>query len=54
MIRDLTTRHQGRANEGFADGHVEPIDPAVFDNPGHASVGTPAWGHYIDLGTTDW
>ena len=26
----LSTRHNGRANQGFADGHVELFDPTVF------------------------
>jgi prepilin-type N-terminal cleavage/methylation domain-containing protein/prepilin-type processing-associated H-X9-DG protein len=54
IIFDLTSRHQGEANEGFADGHVERIDPAVFDNPGQASVSSHAYGHYIDLGVSDY
>jgi prepilin-type N-terminal cleavage/methylation domain-containing protein/prepilin-type processing-associated H-X9-DG protein len=54
MILDLTTRHQGQCNEGFADGHVERIDPKLFDNPmGGSSVATPAWRYYIDIAAKD-
>jgi prepilin-type processing-associated H-X9-DG protein/prepilin-type N-terminal cleavage/methylation domain-containing protein len=30
VIPLLTRRHMGKANEGFADGHVELIDPDIF------------------------
>jgi hypothetical protein len=49
----LTTRHGGYANEGFADQHVELIDPKIFFNPtamgGSGFVYTDAYAHYTDL-----
>jgi len=51
----LTTRHQGMANEGFADGHVEALDPQIFENGavtnswGNMTTSTPAFNHYFDL-----
>jgi prepilin-type N-terminal cleavage/methylation domain-containing protein len=49
----LTTRHGGNANEGFADQHVELINPKVFFNPtamgGSGFVYTDAYAHYTDL-----
>ncbi len=45
----LTKRHMGKANEGFADGHVELMDPNIFKG---ASVDTPnvdAWHLYINV-----
>ena len=52
----LTTRHQGLANEGFADGHVESLDSKVFlqgavrtDGQWLVTTSTPAFNHYFDL-----
>jgi len=49
----LTTRHGGDANAGFADQHVELIDPKVFYNPlatgGRGTVYTDAYAHYYDV-----
>jgi hypothetical protein len=52
MYMVLTIRHGGNANEGFADQHVERVDPRVFDDPlatgGHGAVYTDTFAHYID------
>ena len=49
----LTNRHNRLGNQGFADGHVELLDPKVFDNPNESAryefVLTDAWSHYVDL-----
>lgn len=53
----LSKRHQGHANEGFADGHVEAIDPDIFGQGSVWAYGqtssTPAYNHYFDL-FADW
>jgi hypothetical protein len=37
----------------MSDGHVETIDPGIFDNPqssfGNASIFTPNYGKYVVL-----
>jgi prepilin-type N-terminal cleavage/methylation domain-containing protein/prepilin-type processing-associated H-X9-DG protein len=48
IIGTLTRRHGGKANEAFADGHVELIDPDVFSST-KGSITTPAVDHYYDL-----
>lgn len=49
----LTSRHSGLGNQCFADGHVELLDPKVFDNPKESArysfVMTDAWAHYVDF-----
>jgi prepilin-type processing-associated H-X9-DG protein len=30
-VFDLSTRHHGRGNQGFADGHVGPVGPLLAD-----------------------
>ena len=52
----LTTRHQGLANEGFADGHVESLNGKAFldgavrtDGQWLVTTSTPAFNHYFDL-----
>jgi prepilin-type processing-associated H-X9-DG protein len=49
----LTRRHSGLGNHCFADGHVELLDPEVFDNPSESARGafvvTEAWSHYVDF-----
>ena len=48
IIGTLTRRHGGKANEAFADGHVELIDPDVFSSP-KGAIQTPAIDRYYDL-----
>ena len=55
VVLDLTRRHSGLANEGFADGHVESMDRRVFSNPAYlvgvgGSMYTDMFAHYMDLG----
>jgi prepilin-type N-terminal cleavage/methylation domain-containing protein len=49
----LSARHSGACNEGFADQHVERIDPKLFDNPlataGRGTIYTNSYAHYFDL-----
>ena len=49
----LTNRHNGLGNQCFADGHVESMNPKVFDNPSESARGgfvlTDAWAHYVDF-----
>jgi hypothetical protein len=49
----LSARHGGACNEGFADQHVERMEPKVFDNPlatgGRGTIYTDAYAHYFDL-----
>ena len=49
----LTRRHSGLGNQCFADGHVELLDPKVFDNPSESArysfMLTDAWSHYVDF-----
>ena len=49
----LTKRHIGLGNHCFADGHVESLEPKVFDNPSESArygfVLTDAWAHYVDF-----
>lgn len=53
----LAKRHHRYANEGFADGHVEAIDPISFGEgsvvPYGRTSSTPAYNHYFDL-FADW
>ena len=46
-----TDRHNGRANFGFADGHVESLLPTDFgyDRTGKNVVDTVALAKYFDL-----
>ena len=47
----LTIRHSRAGNQGFADSHVERMDPHVFDihvEPGFTTVG-PAYGYCVNL-----
>jgi prepilin-type processing-associated H-X9-DG protein/prepilin-type N-terminal cleavage/methylation domain-containing protein len=48
VIGILTTRHSGLANVGFFDGHVEAINPTVFNNS-IGSIVTDSYNHYYDL-----
>ena len=47
----MARRHSGQGNHCFADGHVELLDPQIF-NGGESSrygfVVTDAWLHYVD------
>ena len=52
VIVFLTRRHSGMCNECFFDGHVERLDPSVFNNPATAHgeyVETPNYEHYFDI-----
>jgi prepilin-type N-terminal cleavage/methylation domain-containing protein/prepilin-type processing-associated H-X9-DG protein len=45
----LTRRHMGKANEGFADGHVELVDPDIFNGSGNDTLTVDAWWTYINV-----
>jgi prepilin-type processing-associated H-X9-DG protein len=45
---DLTRRHQGMANEGFADGHVGTMLPTDFPDL-LTAPGKAAYGKYVVL-----
>ena len=52
----LSTRHNGRANEGFADGHVEVFDPSVFAGKVSGANGlwdNPAYRRFHALGISE-
>jgi prepilin-type N-terminal cleavage/methylation domain-containing protein/prepilin-type processing-associated H-X9-DG protein len=51
----LSARHSGYCNEGFFDGHVERIDPKIFNGSSDSTGVGPsnAWDtHYIDIFTS--
>jgi prepilin-type processing-associated H-X9-DG protein len=51
----LTARDSGYCNEGFFDGHVELIDPKIFNGTNDSTqlgLGGPWNTHYIDLFTS--
>lgn len=48
----LTTRHNGLANEGFADGHVGRLGNADFP-PATSAPGREAYGKYVVLSSDD-
>jgi prepilin-type N-terminal cleavage/methylation domain-containing protein/prepilin-type processing-associated H-X9-DG protein len=45
----LTRRHSGKANEGFADGHVERVDPNMFMGSDPDVRTVDAWHHYVNV-----
>jgi prepilin-type processing-associated H-X9-DG protein/prepilin-type N-terminal cleavage/methylation domain-containing protein len=48
----LATRHSGMANVAFFDGHVDRIEPGIFNGTvanGGMSVFNPAYGYYMDI-----
>ena len=49
----LTSRHNGMANEGFADGHVGLLGNADFP-PMLSPPGQLAYGKYVVLSSDDW
>jgi prepilin-type N-terminal cleavage/methylation domain-containing protein/prepilin-type processing-associated H-X9-DG protein len=49
IIVFLTCRHMGKANEGFADGHVELIDPNVFNGTSPDMLQVEGWHVYVDV-----
>ena len=51
-VYQLTIRHQGKANEGFADGHVGMLAPDDFPDLSTAA-GFDAYGRYVVLSSDD-
>lgn len=52
IIPLMTTRHSGRANAAFLDGHVELMDPNTFsgtNTPSFVSIYNDAYHHYIQF-----
>ena len=49
IILYLTRRHMKKANEGFADGHVELIDPSIFNGNTPDMFQVEAWHIYVDV-----
>jgi prepilin-type processing-associated H-X9-DG protein len=45
----LTRRHLGKANEGFADGHVELIDPDIFKGTAPIPSTVDAFHIYVNV-----
>jgi prepilin-type processing-associated H-X9-DG protein len=39
----------GKANEGFADGHVELIDPNIFNGDSPDMLKVEAWHVHVDV-----
>jgi prepilin-type processing-associated H-X9-DG protein len=39
----------GKANEGFADGHVELIDPTIFAGAVADVLSVDAWHVYVNV-----
>ncbi|HZL38583.1 MAG TPA: type II secretion system protein [Tepidisphaeraceae bacterium] len=51
-ISMLTNRHSGRATTAFMDGHIELLDPKLFEGSAN-SVFNEAYYHYYDLSSDD-
>ena len=45
----LTRRHMGKANEGFADGHVELMDPDIFKGTIPDILTVDAWHRHVNV-----
>jgi prepilin-type processing-associated H-X9-DG protein/prepilin-type N-terminal cleavage/methylation domain-containing protein len=45
----LTRRHSGKANAGFADGHVEPLDPNAFAGITPDIFTVESWQVYVNV-----
>ncbi len=48
-ISDLTSRHSGKANVAFFDGHCEPFDPAIFDGLTGGPELTRVYNYWINV-----
>ena len=52
VLVHLTRRHNGMCNVCCFDGHVERLDPRIFENPtvnGRTFIATPTYEHYVDI-----
>jgi prepilin-type processing-associated H-X9-DG protein len=49
IIVFLTRRHLGKANEGFADGHVELIDPEIFNGDSPDMYKVKGWHLHVSV-----
>ena len=48
-VESLTRRHMGKANEGFADGHVELMDPDIFKGTIPDILTVDAWHRHVNV-----